>query len=225
MDNRILPSLFFDSLHGVILGSYDNGPGPENKFWFAQFTSDAGSTWNVVRTLNAVPLYNVQCVDAKHITIVGDGGYISHTSDGGITLHQQQSNTVNNLYGVCFGTVQAGTAVGIRGNILRITTDEKPASLVKDKETKSTSGIIIIGNYPNPFTEYTTIDYALHSAGMTMIKIYSIDGQEISSTANEFQSVGNHSIRFNAEGLSSGLYIFRIINNSQIAETQMLLRK
>ena len=50
--------------------------------------------------------------------------FMSTSTDGGLTWVEQQSNTYNHLYGVCFGTNKAGTAVGWRGNIMRITTDE-----------------------------------------------------------------------------------------------------
>src|SRR5205807_9327119 len=123
-------------------------------------------------------LEHVQCIDNLHTTVVGNKGYIGHSSDGGITWNVQQSNTPNNLYGVCFGTVKAGTAVGLRGNIMRITTDEEPPLAVKNETSEP---IISIEAYPNPSNKFVTINYFLPSSGPMKIEIFSIDGKLISS--------------------------------------------
>ncbi len=80
---------------------------------------------------------SVYFTDDLHGTIAGgnihgptSGGHIFHTVDGGKTWKETKSLTEvwgvtpNFLYGVCFGSNKAGTAVGWRGNIMRITTDE-----------------------------------------------------------------------------------------------------
>lgn len=96
-------------------------------------TQDAGKTW--MRHNLPTPMgqgFNaVYFSDTMHGTVVGgvpsgvsDGGTIFHTTDGGLTWIEQQSNTKNRIYGICFGTNKAGTAVGWRGNIMRITTNE-----------------------------------------------------------------------------------------------------
>jgi photosystem II stability/assembly factor-like uncharacterized protein len=96
---------------------------------------DGGKNWfnkqfNVVDLLQPL-LSSVFFVDDQHGTAVGvffpnkqPIGFITHTTDGGMTWTQQDSHTTYNLFGVAFGTVKAGTAVGLRGNIMRITTDE-----------------------------------------------------------------------------------------------------
>ena len=220
-DNTIYELSFADSLHGVIITSFDNGPGPQNKFWFARFTNDGGLTLHPVRTPNSIYINGVQYMDNKHATIVGDGGYIGHTSDGGLTVNQQTSNTVNNLYGVGFGTVQAGNAVGIRGNIMRITTDELPPSSAA--ENPVTPPKITTESYPNPFTQFTTIQYSLPSPGSTIIEIFTIDGKLLATFETEFQSPGEHSIRFDRGALSAGTYMSRITSNGVNAEGKLII--
>jgi photosystem II stability/assembly factor-like uncharacterized protein len=54
--------------------------------------------------------------------VVGAGGTILRTTDGGETWVSQSSGTGNILYGVFFTSTNTGTAVGARGTILRTTT-------------------------------------------------------------------------------------------------------
>ncbi len=214
---------FVDSLHGAITRAYDNGPGPQNKFWFVHFTSDGGTTWDSIRTPNNVPLNHIQCVDKMHATVVGNGGYIGHSSDGGKTIIEQTSNTLNNLYGICFGNLSAGTAVGSRGNIIRITTDELFPSSVKN--TSNEAKLLIEAIYPNPCTDFSTIQYSLPSSGFVTIEMYSVKGVLVASLFPEFKSEGLYRIRFDATGLATGTYIVRISSGGQTTTKEMIIMR
>ena len=63
-------------------------------------------------------------------------------------------------------------------------------------------------NYPNPFNPTTTINYSLPKSAYVKIKIYDLLGKEIETLVSEEKSVGNYSVRFNANGLSSGMYFY-----------------
>lgn len=65
-------------------------------------------------------------------------------------------------------------------------------------------------NFPNPFNPATMISYSLPSSGMVQLKIYNTTGEEVSSPVNEIQDAGSYQIGFNATGLASGTYLYRI---------------
>jgi hypothetical protein len=65
-------------------------------------------------------------------------------------------------------------------------------------------------NYPNPFNPSTTIKYGIPESGSVMIKIYNILGMEVLTLVNERKDAGVHSASFNAAGLSSGVYFYKI---------------
>lgn len=90
--------------------------------YVAMTSHDGGKTW-VRGYVGTVPI-SVYFSDNNYGTVVGVGGQIFHTTDGGLVWKEQKSITSNDLRGVCFGTAKAGTAVGLRGNIVRITTNE-----------------------------------------------------------------------------------------------------
>ncbi|MBL8008393.1 MAG: T9SS type A sorting domain-containing protein [Ignavibacteria bacterium] len=65
-------------------------------------------------------------------------------------------------------------------------------------------------NYPNPFNPSTKIDFALPKDGNVTLDIYDNSGKLVSSLVNEFKSAGYYSINFNAAGLSSGVYFYKL---------------
>jgi endonuclease/exonuclease/phosphatase family metal-dependent hydrolase len=65
-------------------------------------------------------------------------------------------------------------------------------------------------NYPNPFNSQTTIRYALPYESDVSITVYTLLGQEVRSLVNTRQAAGEYTVRFDAEGLPSGLYFYRM---------------
>ncbi|CAN5601160.1 hypothetical protein BH10BAC5_BH10BAC5_21670 [soil metagenome] len=65
-------------------------------------------------------------------------------------------------------------------------------------------------NYPNPFNPETNINYSLPDQSKVVITILDINGKTVATLLNTIKSAGFHSIRFNASGLSSGTYFYRI---------------
>ncbi len=70
-------------------------------------------------------------------------------------------------------------------------------------------------NYPNPFNPATTISYQLPQDGRTTIKIYDILGREVMTLVDKDQSAGYFETKFNANTLSSGVYIYRMTARSK----------
>jgi Arylsulfotransferase (ASST)/Secretion system C-terminal sorting domain/Cep192 domain 4 len=65
-------------------------------------------------------------------------------------------------------------------------------------------------NYPNPFNPTTTITYSIPFDGNVKLNVYDILGREVTKLVNGEKHQGKYSIVFNASGLSSGVYFYRI---------------
>lgn len=65
-------------------------------------------------------------------------------------------------------------------------------------------------NYPNPFNPSTKISFSLPIGGNVNISVYDAAGRIVSEIVNSEYSPGNHSVDFDAGGLSSGVYIYKI---------------
>jgi hypothetical protein len=82
-----------------------------------------------------------------------------------------------------------------------------------------------VSNYPNPFNPTTTITYQLPEDGFVTLKVYDILGKEISELVNQEKSVGYYNVSFNAENLTSGIYLYSIKCNNYREVKKMLLAK
>ncbi|MBV6420786.1 MAG: hypothetical protein DAHOPDDO_02048 [Ignavibacteriaceae bacterium] len=66
-------------------------------------------------------------------------------------------------------------------------------------------------NYPNPFNPSTTIEFSVPQNGFVTIKVFNVLGKEIATLINEQVMAGKHKIDFNATGLSSGVYFYKLL--------------
>jgi hypothetical protein len=65
-------------------------------------------------------------------------------------------------------------------------------------------------NYPNPFNPSTTIRYELPKSSPVELSVYDMLGREVSVLVDERQDAGIHEVKFDATGLSSGVYLYRL---------------
>ena len=79
-------------------------------------------------------------------------------------------------------------------------------------------------NYPNPFNPSTKIKYSVPQNGLVSIVIYDLTGQVVANVVNEVKEPGNYEIDFNATGLSSGVYFYKMTANnfSQVKKMSIL---
>lgn len=66
-------------------------------------------------------------------------------------------------------------------------------------------------NYPNPFNPATNINYHISQSGHIAINIYNIKGKLVDTVFDMQQTPGQHSVVWNADRLSSGLYFYQIV--------------
>jgi hypothetical protein len=98
---------------------------------------------------------------------------------------------------------------------------------IEDEQlTTIPKAIEVFGNFPNPFNPRTTIKYAIHKTGEVTLEIFNILGQEITQVVAGRKHAGYHELSFEANSLSSGLYMYRIkLNNETSNVKKMLLIK
>jgi flagellar hook assembly protein FlgD len=68
----------------------------------------------------------------------------------------------------------------------------------------------------------TTIYYGVKEEGVVTVKIFNSLGQEITTLVNEKKEVGYHYVEWNAAGLPSGIYFYRI-NTGKFTETRKMM--
>ncbi|MDR9409270.1 MAG: T9SS type A sorting domain-containing protein [Balneolaceae bacterium] len=78
-------------------------------------------------------------------------------------------------------------------------------------------------NYPNPFNPNTTIPFELDEPTEVTLTVYDIMGRTVSVISdNQSFNAGEHTLTFNAEGLTSGIYIYRMELGTGESRTQKM---
>ena len=80
-------------------------------------------------------------------------------------------------------------------------------------------------NQPNPFNPITTINYSLANDSHVKITVYNTLGQVVAVLMDEYQSIGFHSVVWNAYHQPSGLYIYRLEAEGFVSSKKMFLQK
>jgi hypothetical protein len=87
-------------------------------------------------------------------------------------------------------------------------------------------------NYPNPFNPTTRIRYTVggvrdQGPGVSKIRlaIYDLLGREVAVLVNERKTPGSYEVSFDANGVSSGVYIYRLTAGSFVQSRSMVLVK
>jgi broad specificity phosphatase PhoE len=80
-------------------------------------------------------------------------------------------------------------------------------------------------NYPNPFNPSTNISYTLKNSGKIRLAVFDLLGREVAILANEIQAAGLHEVIFSANGLSSGIYFYKLQAANEVITKKMMLLK
>ncbi len=94
---------------------------------------------------------------------------------------------------------------------------------VNDELDLSIDTFELFNNYPNPFNPTTIIKYSLAENSKVKLIVYNSLGEVVKTLVNKNQSSGIYSISFNAKGLSSGIYFYRLTANKFNKTKKMLL--
>jgi hypothetical protein len=120
--------------------------------------------------------------------------------------------------GVDVGTPYSGSAPDL-GPIEYVVTDVKSEGGLLNKSFR------LEQNYPNPCNPSTQIAYEISYPARTLLKIYDVLGKEITTLVDTEQNPGRYMVQVNANGLSSGVYIYRLSSGAQMVCKKMIVAK
>jgi hypothetical protein len=80
-------------------------------------------------------------------------------------------------------------------------------------------------NYPNPFNPTTMIEFALPKETRVTLEVFNILGQRVSTLVDESRPAGYYNIPFDAKGLASGLYFYRMSTSEVSFLKKMVVMK
>ncbi len=182
---------------------------------------DLGDNWltvfsgEIFHTINFLPL-NGSIV----YVVFGENGYYS--SDF-ITFNEFDMTNV--IGGPVTSQVNNNTYMFIgteTGGVYRMRLD---AITGIDDEIQLPQDFVLEQNYPNPFNPSTTIRFSLPETAEVQLEVVNIRGQVVAQLINERRGAGIHSVVFDATGLPSGIYFYRMTANSVSQVQKMVLMR
>lgn len=177
----------------------------------------------------------------------GPGGYHDSThvfrfsTNSWITLIAGKPYKMSNIWAACvtkcindtirlfvpggYGSVSGGTP-GVATNQFDAISCGSPLVGIPANQFNANPDVYSLEqNYPNPFNPSTTIKFTIPEEGIVTLKVYDILGKEVSVLLNEVKQKGNYEINFNASGLSSGVYFYKLESGNFKNTKKMFLMK
>jgi murein DD-endopeptidase MepM/ murein hydrolase activator NlpD len=111
--------------------------------------------------------------------------------------------------------------------VLEVSGKSETLVLRKTTSPQTPAEFSILSAFPNPFNPITTIQFSVpdvETLDATSIRIYDITGKLVETLVDEKLSPGNHSVHWNANGFSSGVYVTELVsgNNREIQKIILL---
>jgi photosystem II stability/assembly factor-like uncharacterized protein len=156
----------------------------------------------------------------------GPNGCVKKSTNTGTNWSQMTTASIQGIIGVDLhyngGTDVCAYALAQDGTVLKLNDQVIGIQPVNSHVPKN---YLLEQNYPNPFNPATNVKYSIPKSGYVTIKIYNTLGGLVSTLVNEHHAAGNYSVDFNSEGLSSGIYYYRISAGEFTDTKKMVLVK
>jgi hypothetical protein len=96
---------------------------------------------------------------------------------------------------------------------------------MSEEKNSLSSGITLGKNYPNPFVRETQITFTVAIPGFVSLKVFNIQGKEVSTLVNKKMELGCYTIIFDAAGLPGGVYYYCMKTDKEMDVKSMILLK
>jgi photosystem II stability/assembly factor-like uncharacterized protein len=191
-------------------------------------STDAGQTWgDIGAALPDVPTSSL-VVDPSypnHLYVGNDIGVYVSTNGGGSWQEFQAS--------MPDAAIVMDLTISRSNRMLRAATHGngayerrllEPTVGVHEAELQ-VSSFSLEQNYPNPFNATTKIGFRVQDAGFTSLKVYGALGREVATLVNEVRQPGTYEATWDASGMPSGVYFYRITAGELTQVRKALLLK
>jgi len=155
-----------------------------------------------------------------HIFLADSNGVFLSTNNGGnwTTLNTGLTETyIHTLKIDYYGYLFAGSASGY------IFKSNQIISGFSESTTELPKSFNLYQNFPNPFNPSTSIRFSVPKRTHVQLKVFDIIGCEITILVNEVLEAGNYDITFNADGISTGVYIYQLKAGTYVESKKMVL--
>ncbi len=126
-------------------------------------------------------------------------------------LNFSGDNIFSNGYALQLATLTPNATIGGYESYLEVGVQGNGTLGVGHYESQNAKQFVLGQNYPNPYSEQTTIPLSLKNSSDVGIELYDLNGKNLGSIFNQNLGVGDHEIPFNPNGrFPTGNYIYQL---------------
>jgi uncharacterized delta-60 repeat protein len=210
---------------------YDNSGAQQ---WVAQYSNGSGRSYDFPYDLAVDGSGNVY-VTGFSIGLRDDADFTTiKYNASGVEQWIAQYNGIGNSYDEAWsiaidavGQVYvAGTSSGNNWSLMTLIKYGQTSTSVEFPTPKSLiRDFSLSQNYPNPFNPSTTIEFTLPQPAFATLKVYNLLGEEVAKLVAEQRSAGIHKINWDARGLASGVYLYRLEAGDFVQAKKLILMR
>jgi N-acetylneuraminic acid mutarotase len=206
------------------------------------------NTWSTLGTGSSNGVSGDSLPSVNALAVVGNEVYVggTFTSAGGVRANRvARFNTQTNTWSTLGTGSQNGvngfvTALAVSGNevvvggafteaggvrAICVARWNSGTSRVEQLSPTAPKTFLLEQNYPNPFNPSTTIRYQLPVASEVKLEVYDVLGKKVATLVSERQAAGYYQYVWNANGLTSGVYFYRLQAGGFVETKKMMLVK
>ena len=182
-------------------------------------STNNGTSWTAANTgLTSNNVHALVVSDANVFAGTAFGGVFFSSNNGASWTNTNLTSTDVGALAVSDTNLFAGTGSGVWRYRVPVT-----VSLVEEiKSREVPNRFQLEQNYPNPFNPSTRIRFRVANSEFVELKVFDILGREVAKLVNEELKPGSYEVAWDAIGLASGVYLYRL-QAGDFVETKKLL--
>jgi photosystem II stability/assembly factor-like uncharacterized protein len=184
-------------------------------------SEDNGDSWQEVNSGLNLPYPGIMSIDSEDKIYAASSNKVYTSSDNGSTWQNTSSGLSSGFITSLYVDRDNTALVSLLGKGIYSTTPTTSAKTIKNIPSE----YILLQNYPNPFNPVTEIEFSLPEESFIKLEIFNSIGEKISTLVSEYLSAGRFKYEWNAEGLPSGVYFYRLSANNFVQTKKLLLMK
>ena len=138
-------------------------------------------------------------------------------------LTTKDDDMEDETFTVTFGALPAGFARGTPASVDVIISEDENVTSIESPERELPEAFALGQNYPNPFNPSTAIEYELPAPQHVRLEVFDATGRSVGVLVDGIRPAGTHTVRFDADNLPSGLYVYRLQTNGETLTRKMTL--
>ena len=138
-------------------------------------------------------------------------------------LTTKDDDMEDETFTVTFGALPAGFSRGTPASVDVIISEDANVTSIESPREEIPEAFALGQNYPNPFNPSTAIEYELPTPQHVRLEVFDATGRSVGVLVDGMHPAGTHSVRFGADNLPSGLYVYRLQANGETLTRKMTL--